>query len=260
MSKRSLVGLLVYAGGLLTGFGLAQMYLETKFEKITQDEIDSYRRAKQREVRALQSEICVLRGEPDPSEIEAYSPKKDDGKEESIEKFKTGKIVDYTSYFNGEPRERNKVLSEEELAEREHPEDDVPDDEDAQEDLENEAELAYLESEAYDRMVKEEAQQAELKIREPYPITYAQFVNEKDWYRKVACTLFEIDNVVVDEDGDIVEDPEQCFSPCYRAYFGKGDDPDTVYIRNDKTAYDYEIHRVEQPYAQCPVISFSSDE
>lgn len=265
MSKTGLVGLLVYAGGILLGFELGTVCLEKRYSDLSDREIESYRESTQKRIRDLEDKISEMRGEygvveakVNPDElaavVSAANEEPKGAKDDAIFQT-TGKTVDYTSYSGGSDRE--KALTKEELAEREFPQDDEPEKEGL-----DESDEAYLESESLDKTAKMIQEKAIAEKRKPYIISYQDFLSERDWYSKVCLTYYEDSDTLLDEDDSPVDDEEFMLGTGYKKAFGTGDpDPDIIYIRNDQTAADYEVTKVAKGVTEdFPSISFSSDD
>ncbi len=86
----------------------------------------------------------------------------------------------------------------------------------------------------------------------PYTISMDQFVNES-YMQKSFVNWYEKDNVF-EEDLNTIDDPYADFGVTdgHELFVNASlrDDPDVVYIRNEKTATDFEITRVHGSYAE----------
>ena len=68
--------------------------------------------------------------------------------------------------------------------------------------------------------------------------------------RKVVLTFYDEDDVLTDNDSNPIADPDALLGPEGLMAFGEGSgDPDTVYVRNDDRATDYEVVRLHKSYA-----------
>lgn len=86
---------------------------------------------------------------------------------------------------------------------------------------------------------------------EPYIIEVDEFFNGKVNYDKVTLTYYDRDGSLVDESEELVHNVVDTIGEEALFEFGnKSDDPNVVYIRNEKLAIDYEIIRVFNSYAE----------
>lgn len=240
-----------FACGAAVGAACTYLGMRSYFDKKAEAEIDSYRAIAAKRITEAYEDAKRWMGGPEEQ------PKEEEAQEENVLKpHGSGKVVDYTSYFN-------EATSVEDSPEPEQ--DDEPD----------------VEEELEDRDRRVSIDDAVAEDREPYPISYADFANSNLWYEKLSCTYYEGDDTLVDEDDEIIDDRDKVVSPYFREHFGSaGPDPDVVYIRNDQRATDYEICRTYVPYIAVgskeeadeilaklrakegssePVINFSSD-
>lgn len=84
----------------------------------------------------------------------------------------------------------------------------------------------------------------EMSIKAPHVITFEQFNEEKGDHDKLSLCYYTEGNTLVLEDGEEeVTDIEDLVGDALN-HFGYGsDDPDVVYVRNEKISIDYEILR-----------------
>lgn len=78
----------------------------------------------------------------------------------------------------------------------------------------------------------------------PYVIAPEEFGEE---YETRSWTLYA-DGLLVDEDDMIVDNPENIIGDAL-SHFGEYED-DSVYVRNEKEEYDYEILKHEKPFSE----------
>ena len=82
----------------------------------------------------------------------------------------------------------------------------------------------------------------------PYVIAPNEF-DEFDEYETGELTYYA-DGILADDGDDIIDDIESIVGEDSLLHFGEyEDDPDTVYVRNDRLKTDYEITRDERRYA-----------
>lgn len=86
---------------------------------------------------------------------------------------------------------------------------------------------------------------------EPYVISFEQFCEENDKYDKITLTYFAEDDTLSDEDEEIFQDTKAILGDDWTSSFGEGsEDPDVVYVRNNKLQIDYEIVRNHGSYSE----------
>lgn len=88
-----------------------------------------------------------------------------------------------------------------------------------------------------------------MKDDEPYVISPLKFAEEDEDYEVVSLT-YHADGILVDDMGELIEDSESIVGTEFPEHFGEyTEDPDTVYVRNERLMIDYEIQRDLDPYA-----------
>ena len=89
-------------------------------------------------------------------------------------------------------------------------------------------------------------QKPEPDVRDPYVISPDEF-GELEEYAKASLTYFD-DGILSDENGIIVDDPEELIGDALD-HFGEYEE-DSVFVRNDAKRCDYEILRDERTYEE----------
>ena len=90
----------------------------------------------------------------------------------------------------------------------------------------------------------------------PYIISVDQFADEKDHYDKITINYYEEDDTLCEENEEIIEDPMMVVGEDTLTRFGEdSDDPDVVYVRNEKLEIDYEVICLHKSYAETVGIS-----
>ena len=163
-------------------------------------------------------------------------------------------LTDYTKYFNGSGQKMDGVseilrdakeeadatgLSEEELAERERPQDDEPytDEEDRDQTLEFE-----------DHQLNGASKEAIISDKEPYEIDPSDYELTCANYEKQALLWYQFDEVLADEDEEEVADVYRLIGNVLETSGFTDNDVDAIYIRNDKTMVDYEITKIYEAF------------
>lgn len=88
-----------------------------------------------------------------------------------------------------------------------------------------------------------------MKDDEPYVISPLKFAEQDDDYDVISLT-YHADGVLVDDKGELIENAEFIVGTEFPEHFGEyTEDPDTVYVRNERLMTDYEIQRDLDTYA-----------
>lgn len=98
--------------------------------------------------------------------------------------------------------------------------------------------------------VKEEKKEgADMKNDKPYIVSPEEF-GELDNYEIISLTYYEGDKFLAEDADELVDDVEHTVGWESLEHFGDyEDDPDAVYVRNDKLKIDYEILRDSRNYS-----------
>lgn len=137
---------------------------------------------------------------------------------ESIREYKNRhQNINVNVYGRDGGGEKEKDLDEKHIfgfdrAEREHPEDDKPEDENI------------------------------------YVISYEDFSDTHKEYEKVSLTYYEEDDTLIDERDELVPCPAGLVGDALERFGDMSDDENVVYVRNDNFALDFEITKVENGY------------
>lgn len=85
---------------------------------------------------------------------------------------------------------------------------------------------------------------------EPYVISFEDFESTKQHYDKNTLYYYEQDDTVTDDAEEILVDTDSLIGDMALTLFGElSDDPDAVYIRNDKKSSDFEVLRLNKSYS-----------
>lgn len=89
-----------------------------------------------------------------------------------------------------------------------------------------------------------------MKDDEPYVISPLKFAEQDEDYEVISLTYFS-DGILVDDMGELIENVESIVGTEFPEHFGEyTEDPDTVYVRNERLMVDYEIQRDLDTYAE----------
>ena len=221
--------ILAFLGGLAAGASAVYLYLNDKYKRIAQDEIDEYRRQARSKMKAAEDlEKAFEVGK------EAYEAKKQE----------IG-FTDYTAYSKASEKDILDAISKKSgdkdfdvhMADREYPEDSL--------DEVDEEQDAYLESLALNK----EMDEARESGKYPYIIERSEYLNGKQWYEKLDYIYYEGDDTLADDKDEPIDNPEEIVGSRFRELFGRdADDPDVLYIRNEQRGADFEIARLTRCY------------
>lgn len=88
-------------------------------------------------------------------------------------------------------------------------------------------------------------------IESPYVIHIDEFNQREGDYTQSTLTYYEDDDVLADQRDTVIDDPDELINLANLMKFGHGsNDPNIVYIRNDRIAMDFEICRSTGSYAK----------
>ena len=208
-----LKGLFIFGLGVTIGSAITYKVVSDKYESLIDDEIES-----------VKESLGFYNKVETEVESEDEEPKADQEKYDPLK-------MDKKNYENMIAYHKYCQTSDEELAEREHPEDDEP-------------EHPGIE---YERITRDEPESGSFRDN-IYFIPPEEYAAIND-YEVIDLTLYN-DGVLCDDMDEIVEDWDQKVGNDYKNYFGKNlEDPDVIHIRNDIFKCDYEITRDLRDYA-----------
>lgn len=90
-------------------------------------------------------------------------------------------------------------------------------------------------------------QKEDHSVEAPYVISPKEF-GEMDGYTQISLTYFEDDDILSDENGVIIDDPEEIVGDALN-HFGDYEE-DSVFVRSDPKRCDYEILKDLRSYAE----------
>jgi hypothetical protein len=94
----------------------------------------------------------------------------------------------------------------------------------------------------------------------PYVITTEEFAEDMNHFDKLTIYYYEDDQTLADENEEMIEDVASVVGDEALNEFGRGsDDPEIVYVRNEKMEIDYEVIRLSKSYKDT-VGGFTEDE
>lgn len=99
--------------------------------------------------------------------------------------------------------------------------------------------------------ISREANQRDRDVDAPHIISYEEFNEEMTHYDKLSISFYEDDEVLVDENEEVIVDPVSVVGEEALQSFGVlSEDPEVVYVRNDRLSIDYEIIRLSKSYSE----------
>jgi hypothetical protein len=85
----------------------------------------------------------------------------------------------------------------------------------------------------------------------PYVITTEEFAEDMNHFDKLTIYYYEDDQTLADENEEMIEDVASVVGDEALNEFGRGsDDPEIVYVRNEKMEIDYEVIRLSKSYKE----------
>jgi hypothetical protein len=86
--------------------------------------------------------------------------------------------------------------------------------------------------------------------KEPYVINTEEYMEENE-FDKASISYYEDDQVLCDENEEVMDDIEGTVGWDNLGRFGDGsDDPEVVYVRNERLEIDFEVIRLSKSYAE----------
>lgn len=254
---KPLVGaLLGFVGGMAVG-GIATYFgMKAKFEKHANDVIREYREYSNGRIQKAQNELNKIiasdkfdeeeykkkvASEPEFEDYTSYAhdntSEDNNGPSRGISEPLKGISVDSAKAIKADmdalSRDVHDCDFDEHMAEREAPEEDISE---------------YEEALAFNKQMCEEAL-AEGYSDFPRMISASEMLNQKQWYSKVTLTYYAGDDVLADDQDEPLEDPMDIIGEHFKEFFGMNEDePDIIYVRNDDRESDYEVAKVETSY------------
>lgn len=245
--NNSVKNILIFIGG--AAVGATSMYFGVKryFEAKADLEISEVRQVYEDKVNEVECHKSSVEGDlkgPDKIELK-----------ETVNRLNNKPdLTDYTKYFSGSGQKMDGVseilrdakeeadatgLSEDELAEREGPEDDEPytDEEDRNQTLD-----------MVDYQLNGASRDALENDKEPYEIDPSDYELTCANYEKQALLWYQFDEVLADEDEEEVADTYRLIGNVLETSGFIDNDVDAIYIRNDKTMVDYEITKIYEAF------------
>ena len=271
--KQVLKYILVFASGVGCGVGGCYTFLKKKTDEKIDETVSEVRKEAKRRIKKAEKERDDAYSLLHPCELKdetGENVRDDIRKRAVVGESETAEHTDYTSYFDGGESAityvegldeklgqtyeaykdiDNKTGFSAAMAGREHPKDDVAD-----EDL-SEEEQAEQDSRSYNDLIQRDiyADRRRENVR-PYPIDYSDMCNQNQWYEKLTYTYYVEDNVLCDDGDQPISFAEYAF-PGWTDLFGTNeDDPDVIYIRNPAKGSDYEVCRIAKAYSDEHVV------
>lgn len=255
---KPLVGtLLGFVGGVAVG-GIATYFgMKAKFEKHTNDVIREYREYSNGRIQKAQSELNKIiasdkfdeeeykkkvASEPEFEDYTSYAHNSASNSDIKASRGISGPLkgisVDSAKAIKADmdalSRDVHDCDFDEHMAEREVPEEDISE---------------YEEALEFDKQMHE---QVRSKGYSEFPriISASEMLNQYQWYQKLTLTYYAGDDVLTDGLDEPIEDPKDIIGEHFKEFFGMSEnDPDVIHVRNDDTESDYEVVRVDTSYS-----------
>jgi hypothetical protein len=254
---KPLVGaLLGFVGGVAVG-GIATYFgMKAKFEKHANDVIREYREYSNGRIQKVQSELNKIidsdkfdeeeynkkvASEPEFEDYTSYSTsdmddndtKPSTGISEALKGISVDSAKAIKEDMEALSRDVHDQDFDEHMAERENPEEDISE---------------YDEALAFDKHMHEQAV-SEGYSDFPRTISASEMLNQKQWYTKLTFSYYAEDDILADDQDNLVDDPKDLVGEYFTEFFGMNEeDPNVIYIRNDDRETDYEIMKIDESY------------
>jgi len=243
MNNTNIRNLAIFAVGALLGSAVTYKLLKTKYEQIAQEEIDDVREYAKKQIdyydAFYRNEIEKLEEKEAENTLDL-----DDLKWEHDEARRIGDMKQLTKrYGMEEKKDLNTVLRERGLLPIPdesrltpkadlYPEDDEPEEEDE------------FESTPIEEMDTEK--------ENIFMIPQDDFMESNENFEVISLTYYAEDGILTDERDEPVPDPENILGPNPFAAFGTDEleDPNVIYIRNERMSTDFEIIRNMASYVE----------
>lgn len=247
--NRTTENILFVGGGLIIGFVIGGVITNERLKKV-------YSAQAEEDIRSVKKHYMVLYkgGEYSTPEkaIKSYKKKVADlgyvnDPSETVEgrNDETGEEKEDTPTFDPTSDEEvDEVDDDEDLIEDEEPEE-LPEDE------------AAIEAESQRQLIaqrlEDEKPGGPRDPARPFVISIEEFMESDPPYGKCSITYFAEDNVLMDEREDVMVIDETVGEDCLGQFGSMSQDPNTVYVRNDRLGADYEIVLDERAYSEVVI-------
>jgi hypothetical protein len=215
--KMNTKSIIIFVGGAAVGALTTYKLIKDKYEKFAQDEIDSvldYNRRRRANVeRALEK-----------------SEKREPVSEMTDEQYeKRYKNVVRKNHYNPDIRPRGRDFDEPD-----------PDDGNGEEELRQQT-MAFNVHNIVD-------------YEPPHVISIDSFSDDMQHFDKLTLHYYEVDETLVDEREELISNVEDLIGDeCLDCFGQDSNDPDIVYVRNERLASDFEIIRLPQSYQETVI-------
>lgn len=92
---------------------------------------------------------------------------------------------------------------------------------------------------------------AESSLIPCYVISMEAFSNDNPDYDKISISYYEDDDTLADEQDEIMQEVEGTIGEALLCFGDQSDDPDVVYVRNERLSIDYEVVRLHRSYQEA---------
>lgn len=247
--NQSIKEILIFAFGATVGATSMYYGIKKHFEEKADNEIRQVQDVYNKKVYELESHKTSVDGMlTGPKEIDVKEKVKELNNKPDI-------LTDYTKFFKGSGEKLSGVsetlrdakeeadktgLSEEELAEREHPTDDEPYD----------SERDYEETLMYeDHILNGEHKRAMEGYKTPFEIDPSDYELTCANYDKIGLNYYVYDDILANEGEEMVDEDLFVGGVLEESGF-KTDDSDVIFVRNDRLTSDFEIKKMFSKFSQ----------
>ena len=111
---------------------------------------------------------------------------------------------------------------------------------------------AYNDSKGEVVTIFEDNKVIDSRVDKPYVITAESFTDEHPDFEKLSLAYYDDDDTLADEQEEVITDVYELIGDEALTRFGDGsEDPDIVFVRNERLGVDYEIARLFRSYAEA---------
>lgn len=243
---KAVIGSVIFLGGVALGTIIGARATKRKYEAAKDEEITQMRNMHIQMLKERSTEEAIVNAYNDlmaEKEAKEKKEKETEKKHEEIIKKEVDKFMNPFGLSSGglnlsleEAKKKAKDILKEEGYSSDK--DGHPLDEDDEDDEDEESEP----------ILERVSRSAQKSMKESYVISPAEF-GEED-YEEIELTYYA-DDILTDDHGDIIEDPEEIIGPAALSTFGEYED-DAVYVRNDERRCDYAVLKDMRNYSDLP--------
>lgn len=94
---------------------------------------------------------------------------------------------------------------------------------------------------------------------EPWVIALDEFTNDMRFYDKITIYYYNVDDVLTNEEEEPLTNAFELIGDALLSFGDRSEDPDIVYVRNERLSTDYEVIRLNKSYQEA-ILGISENE